>query len=57
MSSITKGELIAAWEECPDDYEVLFEIREKKDGKSVKSIAYINGIDIDNEFKEIRLMN
>lgn len=57
MSSITKCELIAALENYPDDYEVIFEIHEKKDGKNITSLAYINGIRCEEFWHEIRLIN
>lgn len=44
-------------EDVPEDYEVIMEIRMGCDTKAGTSIAYINGVRRDEEFKEIRLMN
>ena len=44
-------------ENVPEDYEVIMEIRTGCDTKAGTSIAYINGVKRDEEFKEIRLMN
>ena len=57
MSSLLVGELKDILENVPEDYEVIMEIRTGCDTKSGTSIAYINGVKRDDEFKEIRLMN
>lgn len=57
MSSISVGELKYILSMYPDDYEVIMEITTKYDVEAVTSIAFINGIKPDNEFREIRLMN
>lgn len=57
MSSICVEDLVNILQQYPEDYEVIFEVRELVDGKPKTSIAYINGIRADNEYREIRLMN
>lgn len=57
MSSLLVGELKDILENVPEDYEVIMEIRTECDTKAGTSIAYINGVKIDDDFKEIRLMN
>ncbi len=57
MSSISVGELKYILSMYLDDYEVIMEITTKYDVEAVTSIAFINGIKPDNEFREIRLMN
>lgn len=59
MSSISVGELKSIIKNCPDDYEVIMEINCSYHlPHGVESfIAYINGVDVDNEFKEVRLIN
>lgn len=62
MSSILVGELKSHLEEYPDDYEVIMEIasREKNhlgDYEDKISIAFINGIRAENDYREVRLMN
>lgn len=57
MSSLLVGELKDILENVPEDYEVIMEIRTRCDTKAGTSIAYINGVKRDDEFKEIRLMN
>lgn len=57
MSSLLVGELKDILENVPEDYEVIMEIRTGCDTKAGTSIAYINGVKKDDEFKEIRLMN
>ena len=57
LSSILVGELKAILENVPEDYEVIMEIRTGCDTKAGTSIAYINGVKREEEFKEIRLMN
>ena len=57
MSSLLVGELKDILENIPEDYEVIMEIRTGCDTKAGTSIAYINGVKTDDEFKEIRLMN
>lgn len=56
MSSILSSELIEILKLHPD-YEVIMEITTKYNVKSGASISYINGCKIDDEFREIRLMN
>ena len=57
LSSLLVGELKDILENVPEDYEVIMEIRTGCDTKAGTSIAYINGVKRDDEFKEIRLMN
>ena len=57
MSSILVSELKDILENVPEDYEVIMEITTGCDTKGGTSIAYINGVNRDDEFKEIRLMN
>lgn len=57
MSSLLVCELKDILENVPEDYEVIMEIRTGCDTKAGTSIAYINGVKKDDEFKEIRLMN
>ena len=57
MSSLLVGELKDILENVPEDYEVIMEIRTGGDTKAGTSIAYINGVRRDEEFKGIRLMN
>ena len=57
MSSLLVGELKDILGNVPEDYEVIMEIRTGCDTKAGTSIAYINGVRRDEEFKEIRLMN
>lgn len=57
MSSISVGELRYILSRYPDDYKVIMEITTKYDVKAGTSIAFINGVKPDNEFREIRLMN
>ena len=57
LSSILVSELKAILEDVPEDYEVIMEITTGCDTKAGTSIAYINGVKRDDEFKEIRLMN
>ncbi len=57
MSSILVGELKDILENVPEDYEVIMEITTGCDMKAGMSIAYINGVKRDDEFKEIRIMN
>ena len=57
MSSILVSELKAILEDVPEDYEVIMEITTGCDTKVGTSIAYINGVKREEEFKEIRLMN
>lgn len=51
------GELKVLIKDIPDDYEVIFKITERKNGKRVESIAYINGPTVNNDYKEFYLMN
>ena len=57
LSSLLVGELKDILENVPEDYEVIMEIRTGCDTKAGTSIAYINGVRRDEEFKEIKLMN
>ena len=57
LSSILVGEMKDILEYVPEDYEVIMEITMGCDTKAGTSIAYINGVKRDDEFKEIRLMN
>lgn len=61
MSSILIGELKSILENYPDDYEIIIEIKHNypisKESGEKGWIAYINGINVDNDFREIRLMN
>ena len=57
MSSISVGELRYILNKYPDDYEVIMKITTKYDIEAGTSIAFINGIEVNDEFKEIRLMN
>lgn len=57
MSSISVGELKYILSMYPDDYEVIMEITTKYDVEAGTSVAFINGVKPNNEFKEIRLMN
>ena len=57
LSSILVGELKDILENVPEDYEVIMEITTGCDTKARTSIADINGVKRDDEFKEIRLMN
>lgn len=60
MSSISVEELISAIDRFPD-YEVIMNIHHRydipKESGEKGWLAYINGIDINHEYKEIRLMN
>ena len=57
MSSISAGELKYILSKYPDDYEVIMKITTKYDIEAGTSIAFINGVKPNNEFREIRLMN
>lgn len=57
MSSISVGELRYILSRYPDDYEVIMEVTTKYDVEAGTSIAFINGVKPNNEFREIRLMN
>ena len=61
MSSITVRELITCLEQYPDNYEVIMSWywKEKENGetKQKHSIAMINGVDSDDDYKEVRLLN
>lgn len=57
MSSISVGELRYILNKYPDDYEVIMQLTTKYDIEAGTSIAFINGIEVNDEFKEIRLMN
>ena len=57
MSSISVGELRYILNRYPDDYKVIMKITTKYDVEAGTSIAFINGVKLNNEFREIRLMN
>lgn len=61
MSSISVGELKSILENYPNDYEVIMEIKHKypisKESGKKGWIAQINGVDTNDSFREIRLMN
>lgn len=61
MSSITVKELKDILDGIDDEYEVIMNIKHKHDiskEDGIKGwITYINGIHVDDAFKEIRLMN
>lgn len=57
LSSILVGELKTILENIPDDYEVIMEINAKYDSRAGTSIAFINGVKKDEEYKEVRLLN
>lgn len=61
MSSISVRELKSILEKYPDDYEVIMVIKHKhsisKESGKKGWTAYINGISVDNNFREIKLMN
>lgn len=58
MSSISVGELKSIIKNCPDNYEVIMDINSYYMSHGAESfIAYINGVDVDNEFEEVRLIN
>ena len=50
-------QLMSLLEQVPDDYEVIFELTERADGESKTSIAFINGFRVEDEYREVRLMN
>lgn len=61
MSSISVSELKSILENYPDDYEVVMNIKHKypisKEEGSRGWCAYINRVKVDNDFREVRLMN
>lgn len=61
MSSISVGELKMYLDSYPDDYEVLMNIHHKYDIPKESGIngwiAIVNGIHVDDNRKEVRLMN
>ena len=61
MSSISVGDLKAILDTCPDDYEVVMNIKHKYTISKKEGLrgwrAYINGVKADDDFREIRLMN
>lgn len=57
MGSISVEELITYLKEMPQDYEVIMEIKTKHVVQPGTSIAFINGCNVDNERREVRLMN
>ena len=61
MSSISVGELKSILENYSDDYEVVMNINRSypisKESGLRGWCAYINGIKINEDFREVRLMN
>ena len=61
MSSISVGDLKSILENYPDDYEVVMNIKHKYPISKEEGLrgwcAYINGVKVDDDFREIRLMN
>lgn len=61
MSSISVGELKMYLDSYPDDYEVIMNIHHKYDISKESGIAgwlaMINGIHVDDDKREVRLMN
>ena len=61
MSSISVGDLKSILENYPDDYEVIMNIKHKypisKEEGLIGWCAYINAVKVDEDFREIRLMN
>lgn len=61
MSSISVGELKSILENYPDDYEVVMNIKHKYSISKEEGLrgwcAYINEVKVDNDFREVRLMN
>lgn len=57
MSSISVYELRRFLEDCNDDYEVIMDWKWRDGGEQKAAIAYINGIHINDEHREVRLMN
>lgn len=57
MSSISVGDLKSILENCPDDYEVVMNIKHKypisKESGLRDWSAYINGVKTDDDFREI----
>lgn len=57
MSSISVYELKKSLESYPDDYEVIMRWKWKENEGCKESIAYINGIKLNEQHKEIELLN
>ena len=61
MSSISVSDLKSILENYPDDYEVVMNIKHKylisKEEGLRGWCAYINCVKVDDDFREIRLMN
>lgn len=61
MSSISVGDLKAILDIYPYDYEVVINIKHKYPISKEEGVrgwcAYINGVKVDNDFREVRLMN
>ena len=61
MSSISVGELKSILENYPDDYEVVMNINHKYPISNKEGLrgcyTYINGVKVDDDFRELRLMN
>lgn len=61
MSSISVGDLKSILENYPDDYEIVMNIKHKypisKESGLRGWCAYINGVKVDDAFREVKLMN
>lgn len=61
MGSISSSDLQNVLQNYPDDYEVIMKIRTKQNHHfgtgSQESIAFINGVKVNDEFREIYLLN
>lgn len=57
MSSISVGELKQRLEDIPDDYEVTMELSMFNVRESRTMVADINGIKVEEEYREVHLMN
>jgi len=61
MSSISVGDLKSILENYLHDYEIVVNIKHKYPISKEEGLrgwdAYINGVKVDNDFREVRLMN
>lgn len=61
MSSISVGDLKSILENYLHDYEIVVNIKNKYPISKEEGLrgwdAYINGVKVDNDFREVRLMN
>ena len=61
MSSISVSDLKSILENYPDDYEVVMNIKHKYPISKKEGLrgwyAYINGVKVDDDFREVKLMN